>query len=216
LERTIVSNERYYRAVDLATEAHNGQVRKKSGLPYITHPMRVAHLCGIFCPTLEKSIRETIPGEPFRGGALCSDLMAVCLLHDVLEDTEVTEDEIADRLGPSEETDDIIIMVKLLTKRDDESKDDYLSRVVDHSPLAVHLKILDRIDNIRDATATYGTNALRRYLIGTSTFMQMVTERWASLVNEPTYQMLGKYVFHAFDRVLKDDVHAFASASEDD
>lgn len=29
-------------ALKLATEAHEGQVRKYSGLPYITHPMAVA------------------------------------------------------------------------------------------------------------------------------------------------------------------------------
>lgn len=53
-------------ALKLATEAHEGQVRKHSGLPYITHPMAVA--------------------DKFED----EHLKILAVLHDVVEDTSIT------------------------------------------------------------------------------------------------------------------------------
>lgn len=62
-------------AVHIAETAHAGQVRKYTGMPYIIHPIRVgmiyAHMLG---------------ARPLKGSA-----GAACLLHDVLEDTDVSE-----------------------------------------------------------------------------------------------------------------------------
>ena len=54
-------------ALDLATEAHRGQKRNHSRLPYITHPIAVA-----------ESVRP--------------ELKPIALLHDVLEATHLSED----------------------------------------------------------------------------------------------------------------------------
>ncbi len=66
------------KAYQIAYNAHNGQVRK-SGEPYIIHPICVA----IILADLELD-KETIVGG---------------LLHDVVEDTVMTEDEIAGEFG---------------------------------------------------------------------------------------------------------------------
>ena len=61
------------RAREFATQAHEGQVRKYTGVPYIVHPIEVME---IVC-TVEHD----------------DAMLAAALLHDVVEDTEHTIDE---------------------------------------------------------------------------------------------------------------------------
>ncbi len=78
------------KAYRLATEAHGDQCRK-SGEPYIIHPLWV----GIILADLEMD-KETI---------------AAGLLHDVVEDTEVTKEEIAEEFG-----EEVALLVDGVTK----------------------------------------------------------------------------------------------------
>ncbi len=71
--------ERFADALGFATRAHDGQVRKGVGAPYITHPLGVASLVGEY------------------GGD--EDQAIAALLHDVMEDCDVTRAEIAGRFG---------------------------------------------------------------------------------------------------------------------
>tara|TARA_R110000751_G_scaffold94798_3_gene185062 strand:- start:5285 stop:5842 length:558 start_codon:yes stop_codon:yes gene_type:complete len=65
---------RYYKEVlEFATQAHGDQKRKYSGLPYISHPVAVQQI-----------LRD------FYSGA-SEELIYAALLHDVIEDTIVTE-----------------------------------------------------------------------------------------------------------------------------
>jgi GTP pyrophosphokinase len=67
------------KAFDIATEAHSG-VRRKSGEPYILHPIAVAQIC----------VSEIGLGPTSIVGAL---------LHDVVEDTSMTIDDIEHLFG---------------------------------------------------------------------------------------------------------------------
>ncbi|MFN2431337.1 MAG: HD domain-containing protein [Gemmatimonadota bacterium] len=67
------------RAVRLAVRRHQGQLSKGDGEPFITHPVAVALLCG-------------------RAG-LDDATVAAALLHDVLEDTDTTREELAAAVG---------------------------------------------------------------------------------------------------------------------
>ena len=71
--------ERITKAFNFANQAHNG-VKRRSGEPYILHPLAVAR---IVC-------REMGLGST----SICS-----ALLHDVVEDTEYTVDDIRDMFG---------------------------------------------------------------------------------------------------------------------
>ena len=62
-----------------ATAAHGDQKRKYTGDPYINHPIAVAEIV------------ETVPHT--------DTMIAAALLHDVVEDTHVTIDQIADKFG---------------------------------------------------------------------------------------------------------------------
>lgn len=61
-------------ALEFATAAHEGQVRKYTNTPYIIHPINVAHTVIAY------------------GGT--EDMVCAALLHDVVEDTSVTSDQI--------------------------------------------------------------------------------------------------------------------------
>ena len=77
-------------AYDFAKDAHQGQLRK-SGEPYIVHPLAAAHILA------DMHIEPTI--------------IVATLLHDVPEDTDVTLDEVEKNFGP-----DVASMVRGITK----------------------------------------------------------------------------------------------------
>jgi (p)ppGpp synthase/HD superfamily hydrolase len=105
-------------AIQLARRAHEGQL-DKSGRPYIAHPLRVmGHL----------------KGEHERMTAV---------LHDVVEDTDVTLEDLAALGCPPE----VLAAVTAISKRPGESQADYLSRVM-ADPIALTVKRADIADNM--------------------------------------------------------------------
>ena len=66
-------------AILFATEAHCGQMRKSVKTPYILHPMEVANICA------------TITTD--------QEVLAAAILHDTVEDTDVTLDQLRQRFG---------------------------------------------------------------------------------------------------------------------
>lgn len=65
------------RAIAFAKEKHAGQTRRSSGLPYVTHPISVSAIVAAY----KKSKH-------------IEDLVVAALLHDTLEDTDTTYDEL--------------------------------------------------------------------------------------------------------------------------
>ncbi len=106
------------RAIILATRAHSGQV-DRAGQPYILHPLRVM---------LKMSNEEA---------------RIVAVLHDVLEDTEVTAHDLAAE-GFSEE---IIEAVQAMSRRDDEDYEAFIQRAKQNS-IARTVKMADIEDNM--------------------------------------------------------------------
>ena len=66
-------------AVAFARRAHAGAVRKGTNIPYITHPMETAVIISLMTED--------------------EDLVVAALLHDVIEDTDVTPEELEERFG---------------------------------------------------------------------------------------------------------------------
>jgi (p)ppGpp synthase/HD superfamily hydrolase len=103
-------------AIELATKAHEGQV-DKCGNPYIEHPKRVMEMAD----TTEKKI--------------------VAILHDVVEDTTVSIEQIHRIFG-----EDIALAVDAISQRKNEPRKDYYYRVLQNG-LAHSVKLLDLADN---------------------------------------------------------------------
>jgi len=107
-----------------AKEKHSGQFRK-GGEEYITHPEAVAEMLK------EKNYSE--------------DYQIAGLFHDLLEDTDATEAEIA-ALGGEE----VLKAVKLLTKTPGYRMEDYIAGIR-QNPMAMAVKAADRLHNLRCA-----------------------------------------------------------------
>lgn len=128
------------RALVFAATAHAGQV-DKAGRPYIFHPVGVA------------------------ASLLHTDAVSVCvaLLHDVVEDTDVTIGEIEAEFG-SEVAEPVALLTKPDSKaepgsrRDDAQYDDYLDGIC-ADPVAARVKLADvrhnlgRLEHLDDETA---------------------------------------------------------------
>jgi len=118
-----------------AAEAHDGQLRRGSGAPYIEHPVAVARL-----------VAE-------HGGD--EAMVAAAFLHDVLEDTEVGSERIHDEFG-----EDVGALVDALS--DDRRLDDYARRkaalreqVERAGRRAALVYVADKLANCSDLRSAY-------------------------------------------------------------
>ena len=119
-------------AYEMAVEAHSQQ-RRKSGEPYIMHPIEVARIC----------IEEIGLGPT---AAICA------LLHDVVEDTPITLEEIHEKFGER-----IALIVDGLTKLDsaynaESPQAENFRKVLSTLTVDVRvvlIKMADRIHNMR-------------------------------------------------------------------
>ncbi len=124
-----------YDAYLLAKEKHGNQFRK-SGEPYIHHPLEVAYICAQL---------QSGPAT-----------LASALLHDVVEDTDVTIEEIEQRFGP-----DVRLIVDSLTKiqrmklshmsKEDFEAEDHRKIFLGmaHDVRVIIVKLADRLHNLR-------------------------------------------------------------------
>lgn len=126
------------KAIEIATEAHCGQV-DKAGAPYIEHPTRVMNAGA--------NMDEKIVG----------------ILHDVVEDSNWTFDALEAEGFPEH----IITALRCITKREGEPYDKFIIRVK-KNPLATAVKLNDLTDNMDIRRLPYlsdkDVKRLKRYL----------------------------------------------------
>jgi (p)ppGpp synthase/HD superfamily hydrolase len=114
-------------SIEIMRRAHEGQM-DKCGRPYYLHPLRVAMRL-LHCTAAERH---------------------AALLHDVVEDTLVTMDDLR-RMAYSEE---VLDLVDLLTRRKPagESHNQYVERIVQSRNVqALRVKLADVYDNMSPA-----------------------------------------------------------------
>lgn len=100
-------------ALEIALKAHEGQ-KDKAGQPYINHPLRVSE------------------------GVATAEEKAVALLHDVIEDSDITLADLRAHGLP----DQVVEAVDCITKCGREDYESYLQRVKSN-PIARAVKIAD-------------------------------------------------------------------------
>lgn len=121
-------------ALEYATEKHKGQFRKGSThKPYITHPINVANLL-----------------MKYKKSHMADELKAACYLHDTIEDTDVTYEDLAKKFGIQ-----VASLVREVTStkelKEEVGKEKYLSyKMKNMSSWALDIKLCDILDNISD------------------------------------------------------------------
>ena len=124
-----------FEAIEFAAQAHHGQYRKGTRIPYITHPLNVANIL------LEYGYPE--------------QLAVAGVLHDTVEDTPVTLAEIRSLFGER--------VVRLVAGASEPDKagswDKRKQHTIDHLKTApvdvVVLACADKLDNVRSLRRDY-------------------------------------------------------------
>jgi (p)ppGpp synthase/HD superfamily hydrolase len=123
----MITDQEVVRIMLLAKHFHKGQFRRDGVTPYIEHPLAVGSL-----------LREL--------GA-SNNVRAIGYLHDVLEDCKGIS---AERLFHEGIDPEIVVLVTILTREQNEDYDNYLSRIKKIGGAAVVVKIADIVCNLSD------------------------------------------------------------------
>ena len=126
----------YNNAVEFATNKHDGQTRV-GGEPYVSHPIAVAQIVKNWGYGIEYQL--------------------TALFHDLLEDTDATENELRALGGET-----TLVAVKLLTKQKGYVMAEYIA-AIKNNPIAFVVKAADRLHNLQCAGCT--TDAFKRKYI---------------------------------------------------
>lgn len=118
-----------FEAIEFATRAHAGQFRKGTRVPYILHPLRVGTL-----------LIEVDSPDP---------VVIAGILHDTVEDTPVTLEQVAGRFGAR-----VAALVEAVSEPDkrapwDSRKRHTVQRLASADADALLIACADKLDNIR-------------------------------------------------------------------
>jgi (p)ppGpp synthase/HD superfamily hydrolase len=123
------------RAVEFAVRRHAGQVRKGTDVPYVTHPLAVGLMLAM------EGCREA--------------LIVAGLLHDTVEDTSATLEELRDEFG-----DEVADLVEGCSEPDKslswEDRKRHTHLYLKTAPLDVRIvSCADKLHNVKTMTANY-------------------------------------------------------------
>ncbi|MBR5543373.1 MAG: HD domain-containing protein [Oscillospiraceae bacterium] len=159
-------------ALEFAKEKHKGQ-KRIGGDDYITHPIAVSEI-----------VKNQGYGESYR---------ITALFHDLLEDTDATEEEIL-KYGSCE----IHEAVKLLTKQKGCDMAEYIG-AIKQNPIAFAVKAADRLHNLQCAIVA-DEEFKRKYILETvdwymdfSSDIRMAVKRLAESLETPMAELSFLY-----------------------
>ena len=174
-----------YRALQYMRQLHAGQFRKRSKYSvervlYINHPLMMA------CQAHAFGVRDDA-------------LLAAILLHDVVEDTAATIEE----LPFSEEVKEIVGLVTFtvpegMTKR--QAKEEYFAGIAGNGKACV-VKIIDRCNNVSTMAGSFSRRKMLQYIKETEEFVLPLTDVLKN--NYPEYSDLAFIVKYHILSVLE-------------
>jgi len=128
-----MDHNKLFDTVEFSTLAHRGQMRKVTEIPYILHPLRVGQLL------IEYGCSE--------------EVVLAGILHDTLEDTSVTEEDLQEKFG-----DQVTQLVKGASEPEKsapwEERKQHTLDFLKSAPLeVVWIICADKLDNIRSIQA---------------------------------------------------------------
>lgn len=145
-------------AARFAVMAHEGQKRKYNNLPYVTHPARVAGRVSIL-------------------GDATEEMICAAYLHDVIEDTKYTYEDLKSEFGHSVAS--YVDQLTNVSKRDYPNQNRAFRKQKDREHLmtasssAKKIKMIDRIDNLNELHAAEA-GFIRLYCDETEALMKAI------------------------------------------
>ncbi len=143
------SQEKYLKALNFAAKAH-GEQKTPKGLPYLTHlasvVMEVIHAC------MESKMEQEKVDK----------VITVAFLHDVLEDTDVSYDDIYTEFGI-----DIAEAIEALSKDENLPKKEQMTDSINKllaQPYEIQMiKLADRITNLQEPPSSWDSQKIFNY-----------------------------------------------------
>ena len=185
-------NETIERIKDFADKAHGDQKRKYTPDRYIVHPIRVMNICSAYSTSLP--------------------VLAAALLHDVLEDTPITKDEIYQFLlqvmskDEAHETIELVVaLTDVYTKarypnwNRKKRKQEELRRITFTSPDAQTIKYADIIDNCKEIVS-HDPDFAKVFMRECRTLLRQINKGNATL-----YQQAKETVDTALEQVYSNE-----------
>ncbi len=176
------------KAILYATQAHHGTERRGKGFPYIIHPLEAM------------AIVATITNDP--------ELLAATVLHDTIEDTDVTYDDIKREFG--ERIADLVVTEtdvrfapdgKKLTWKERKQRDMDNLRM---SPREVKvIAIGDKLSNLRAIARDYRTKGEELWQIFRVKDKETHAWRYRGL-RDALSELSDTFAFHEFDRLVEE------------
>mgnify|MGYP001498123340 FL=1 len=161
------------KAEQFAVQAHGPQKRKYSGEPYIVHPIEVSQIV------------RTVPHT--------NAMVAAAILHDVIEDTEATYDDVVVNFG--------VVIADLVNELTDVSKPEDGNRAVRKALDRAHLakasadaqtiKLADVISNSKDIKENDPSFA-KVYIPEMKALLEVLDKRDSELMKQAEKQVFGK------------------------
>ncbi|BCD99219.1 HD domain-containing protein [Marinagarivorans cellulosilyticus] len=152
-------------ALSVAAAAHKGQIRKGSGEPYINHLIEVSHL-----------LSEHVD-------AIDVEVLQAAVLHDILEDTSVSREELLLQFGSK-----VLAYVEALT--DDKTlplsqrRDQQLSHITGESKAVKLIKLADLCSNVSSIPPSWSETKTADYLDWTHQVASMCFDANEDLANK--------------------------------
>ena len=140
IDAELKSKEMVEKALKIASTAHMYQLRDE-GTPYIEHPVRVA--------------------SRFKTDDI---LQVIALLHDVLEDSDLTYEDLEKEFGRF-----VADRVQILTKPKGYDMDSYMEHIA-NDYYCLQVKLSDRIDNIKSLKSCPNIEKRKKYILETEKY----------------------------------------------
>lgn len=159
------------KALEFAKEKHEGQVRDE-GTPYYEH----------IKGTMEILVKEANTQE--------DEVLTVAALHDILEDTECTYDELKEKFGQR-----VADCVQLLTWdwENGQSFEDYAKAIFESEDFkyARKVKLADRLHNLRSLPKTNNAEKIQRKIEETERYILIYDKKAPKVLMDKIKEQLG-------------------------
>lgn len=129
----------------VATNAHRGQFRKGSGEPFIVHPLGVS-----------KIVEEIAPFYNFTN---INFLKVVAVLHDTLEDTDISEFRLIELFGGN-----VVNVVKIVSNFEKKTYELFIDDIINSGNRnAILIKIADISHNVPTAEGVISEKKIQQW-----------------------------------------------------